>query len=71
MLWFKKTKKKYHKEYELLVDVNVGYYVLKKGYTDTLEYPTLYDETSGILHICIGHGQYTEITPDMYKINQL
>jgi len=66
-----KTKLKKNRplrKYELLEDVVGVYGVLKAGYTDALDYPTLYDKDTGKLHICQGHGVYTLITKDMYSI---
>lgn len=56
------------KYFKTLKDIQGAYVLLKKGYTDMLDYPNIYYKNSGILLICQGHGVYTELTKKDYKI---
>ena len=55
-------------DYKTNKDIMGSYHLIKKGHKDILDYPTHYDEKTGELGICEGHGVYTWITKDDYTI---
>ena len=54
--------------FRLTEDVPGVYVQLEAGYSDSLEYPNIYYESTGELLICEGHGEYTRVNRSQYEI---
>ena len=55
-------------KFRLLKEASDGYSPHKVGYETTDEYPNLYDERTGELGICGGHGIYAWVQKEDYEI---
>ena len=59
------------KDFRLVRPVKDAYSTREVGYEDTFDYPNLYDEKTGEVGICGGHGIYAWAQREDYElINQ-
>ncbi len=55
-------------KFRLIKEVSGPYSPCKVGYEDTFDYPNLYNEKTGELGICGGHGIYNWAQKEDYEI---
>ncbi len=56
------------KDFRLVRPVKDAYSTREVGYEDTFDYPNLYDEKTGEVGICGGHGIYAWAKREDYEI---